>query len=352
MPTKRQALILAEIIRLFGQTDQPIGSKTLMESLPIQVSSATIRNEMATLEEEGFLEKTHLSSGRVPSIKGYRYYLDHLLTPATVPDNLFNTINQSFTGHFHEIDDLIDQSARILSQLTNYTAISLGPESEAVKLTGFRLVPLDNRNVIAILATNTGDVQSKVYRIPEGLSQDSLETAVRVINDELLGLPLVQVRHRLTTDIPMILTRYMMTPDGFLTLFRDALKQSVADHLHIGGKSKIFDFTEHQDVGELKQVYHLLDHEESLNRVLKLSASDDSMAHSISVRLGPELNNDYLNSYGLITARYHVTGYGQGVIALLGPTSMPYSQLIGVLQLMSDELVKKIIDYYHYLDDN
>ncbi|MCH4057548.1 heat-inducible transcriptional repressor HrcA [Lapidilactobacillus gannanensis] len=360
MPTKRQAMILAEIVRIYNETGQPVGSKTLMNQLPIHISSATIRNEMAVLEDDGLITKNHTSSGRVPSTAGYRYYLDNLVQPSAVPRPVFDKIAQNFNHDYREIDDIVKQAATILSSLTNYTAISLGPENAQVTLTGFRVIPLGSDQIIAILATSAGTVESRVYRITGQLDTDDLEKAVRIINDQLVGLPINQVKTKLVTEIPRLLSQYLHSATGFLDLFGDVLKRAAAQHYYIGGRSNLLNFVQPDELDQLKSIYQLLDKESVLPSLLDLdqAATDDEIKQPpmtdhrilgpISVRLGDEFNNSLLSDYGLITAKYHVGQHGDGMIAILGPTSMPYSQLIGLMQLFSDELVKKLFEYYGY----
>ncbi|WP_347071714.1 heat-inducible transcriptional repressor HrcA, partial [Lacticaseibacillus paracasei] len=224
MLTKRQLLVLKEIIRLFTESGQPVGSKTLMQELPVHVSSATIRNDMAALEDAGLITKTHSSSGRVPSTQGYRYYLDHLVEPVRVSRHDLATIKQELGQRYSKMDEIVAQSAQILSNLTSYTAISLGPEVNNIKLTGFRLVPLGNHQVMAILVTNNGNVENQVFTVPPSISSDELEKAIRIVNDQLVGLPLVQVAQRLRTDVPSMLMQYLTSPDGFLDIFGNVLK--------------------------------------------------------------------------------------------------------------------------------
>ncbi|MCT7717171.1 MAG: heat-inducible transcriptional repressor HrcA, partial [Lactobacillus iners] len=129
MLTERQELILETIINDFTQTHEPVGSKTVMLQLPIKVSSATIRNEMVVLEDFGFLEKTHSSSGRVPSASGYRYYLDYLVDPIEISDSVYHQIIKQLDQPFHQVNEIIEEATKILSDLTNYTAFAAGPEN-------------------------------------------------------------------------------------------------------------------------------------------------------------------------------------------------------------------------------
>lgn len=348
MLTKRQLLVLKEIIRLFTESGQPVGSKTLMQALPLHVSSATIRNDMAALEEQGLITKTHSSSGRVPSTKGYRYYLDNLVEPAAVTPVEIAAIQQGFGGHFYKIDEIVAQSARILSNITNYTAISLGPEVANIKLTGFRLVPLGNRQVMAILVTNNGNVENQLFTLPAGVDSDEVEKAIRIVNDQLVGLPLQDVAKKLQQEVPGLLFKYMASPDGFLDIFGNVLKQAAAERFYVGGRLNLMDYLDDGDVKRLKQIFSLIDTDHGdLDQLLGPVDPGDK----VQVRLGSELTPDVLGDLSVITATYSVGEHGTGMIALLGPTQMPYSKMIGLLEAFRAELAKRLTNYYSHFDE-
>ncbi len=350
MLTERQLMILKEIIRLFTESGQPVGSKKLMAELPMHVSSATIRNDMADLESVGLIEKTHSSSGRVPSMKGYRYYLDHLIQPATLNPIDVATVQQSFGHRYHKIDEIVSQSANILSNLTSYTAITLGPEVAEIRLTGFRLVPLSNHQVMAIIVTSAGTVDNQVFSISQHISGDELEKAIRIINEHLVGLPLTVVSQKLKTEVPALLTQYMASPGGFLNIFDDVLKQASQERLYVGGQMNLLNFSQFADVDQLKSIYNIINQSDDLAKLLDLSPG--SANNQVQVRLGDEMTNELLKNYSLMTVNYDVGEHGQGLIALLGPTSMPYSRMIGLLDVFREELARKLIDYYADFDDN
>jgi heat-inducible transcriptional repressor len=341
--TERQENILRLIIQNYTNLGQPVGSKKLMED-GIEASSATIRNEMKTLEEYGFLAKTHSSSGRVPSITGYRYYVDHLLTPSQINREEVRLIRNSFNMEFHEINEIIQQSANILSTLTSYTAISLGPDVKERKLTGFRIVPLNNRQVIAIIVTDKGNVENQIFTIPKYLSSEDLEKMVRIINEKLIGQPLLMVYHRLRTEVPMILHKYFQTTDGVLDLFDGMLNHIFEDKVFVGGRMNLLDFEQNQDVERFKSMYSFMKNSENLNQLL---APRDG---AIKIRIGSELGDERLNNMSIIQASYDIEGHGDGVIALLGPTSMPYSKMFGLIDVFRQELALTLADYYRSLD--
>lgn len=346
--TKRQLLVLKEIIRLYTETGQPVGSKTLMSALPLKVSSATIRNDMAALEDQGLIQKTHSSSGRIPSTKGYRFYLDRLVEPTVATPHELAAIQQGFGGQYSKIDEIVAQSARILSNLTSYTAITLGPEVADIRLTGFRMVPLGNHQVMAILVTSDGKVENQVFQIPNGVDPEELEKAIRIVNDQLLGLSLTEVARKLQHDVPAVLFKYMTSPQGFLDIFGHVLKQAAAERFYVGGRLNLMDFLGDGDVKQLKRIMALIDDESGdINRLL--GPIPDV---GVQVRLGEETTPDVLNNLSLISARYSVGEHGSGMIALIGPTQMPYSKMIGLLDAFREELAKRLTNYYSHFDQS
>ena len=347
MLTQRQQQILQLIIQNYTQTGIAVGSKRLMAE-GIESSSATIRNDMKVLEELGLLLKTHSSSGRIPSMAGYRYYVDYLLKPVDLENNEIQTIQQAFGKEFHEINDIIEQSADILSNLTSYTAFSLGPEVKERKLTGFRMIPLNDRQIIAIIVTDKGNVESQVFRIPSSVSSQDLEKMTQIINDKLVGQPLLNVYHRLRTEIPMILHRYFQTPEGMMELFDSILGHAFEDKVFVGGRMNLLDFGIEQDRDQLKSVYSFIQDSDEISHLLSISEEDSS---AISFKIGSEIGHELLDNMSMITATYEVTNHGKGTIALLGPTSMPYSKMFSLVDTFREELSLKLGAYYRYLDE-
>lgn len=342
MLTQRQDAILQAIVRQYTVTGQPVGSKILAQHLPIKVSSATIRNEMVALEEQGLLIKEHSSSGRIPSTRGYRYYVDHLLDEKMVIDNNdLAIIRNSFGSNFHKIDEIVSRSADILSDLTSFTTFTLRPEQKQVRLSGFRLVPLGNHQVMAILVTDSGDVENQTFTIPRDMNTDELEAVIRLINDQLAGLTLSEVLLRLQQDIPMKAVQYMHSSDGVLDIFDNILSHAASERFFVGGRMNLLGFSHNHDPNNLRELFGLLDKNENLSHFL--DPEDDD----IHVRIGSEISNKLLDDFSLITATYDVDQYGKGIIAVLGPTRMPYSRTIGIVGAFRRELARQLMEYYH-----
>lgn len=340
MLTERQIQILQAIIQLHTKLDQPIGSKTLLNETDIAYSSATIRNEMSQLEEKGYLEKTHTSSGRIPSLQGYRFYIDQLMKPSKISKTESKKIHQALGEEFRQIDDVIRHSADVLSQLTNYTAIVLGPESLSQRLTGFRIVPLTSRQMTALLATESGFVENLLFQLPPNVEAEDIEIMVRIIENELVGLPLMEVYNKLQNEIPLLIQKYARTAEGILQIVTDSMVQSDLDRVHVGGKMNFLDYTENIERSKIKSIFELIDHKNELANLLTTAN------RGINVKIGEELNNELFNEFSLVTGSYMVENYGKGIVAVLGPTSMSYEKTVGLLDSFRRELAEVLLQFY------
>ena len=345
MLTERQELILKTIINDFTQTHDPVGSKTVMNQLPIKVSSATIRNEMAVLEEKGLIEKTHLSSGRVPSTEGYRYYLDNLVEPLQISSSVYKRIINQLDQPFHQVNDIVQEAAKILSDLTNYTAFAEGPENNDLTISGFRIVPLFSRQIMAILATSDGDVHNQVYTLPYNVHGDEIERAVRMINDELAGKTLSEVTPEFLEQTLGKKLKVSHVAE-LIELVKDVISDAASEQMYVDGQINLLNNISLSDVSNLRSLYELIEHNDLISSILNSETSLKSDRYPVKVSLGSELSNDLLKDYSLLTAEYSVGSHGKGIIALLGPDNMPYSQVIGLLEYFRNELAKKLLEYY------
>ena len=194
MLTNRQLLILQLTVDDFIESAQPVGSRQLSKKPEAPFSPATIRNEMADLEEMGYLEKTHTSSGRIPSEKGYRFYVDHLLTTEKLNTEDSIHLRSVFREKIVETEELIRKSATILSDLTNYTSILLGPDTSLHAVKRFSIVPLDEKTAVAIIVTDNGRVENRLFNVPEGFTASDIEKMVNILNERLIGTPLVHIQ--------------------------------------------------------------------------------------------------------------------------------------------------------------
>ncbi|MBT2728798.1 heat-inducible transcriptional repressor HrcA [Bacillus sp. ISL-75] len=340
MLTDRQLLILQVIVDDFIRSAQPVGSRSLSKKEEISFSSATIRNEMSDLEELGYIEKTHTSSGRVPSEKGYRYYVDHLLSPQVLNQHDVSIIQSIFAEKIFEFEKIIQRSAKILSELTNYTSIVLGPAVSINKLKRIQIIPLNKETAVAIFVTDTGHVENRTFSLPPSVDASDLEKTVNILNDRLAGVPLEDLNDKIYKEVAMLLRQHIHNYDLMLHPIADSLKMPSNEKLFFGGKTNMLSQPEFHDVAKLRSLLTMIDQEEWIYNLIR----NDSAG--IHVKIGRENNNRVMDNCSLITATYSAGAENLGTIAILGPTRMEYSRVISLLQFFSKDLTAVLTKLY------
>ena len=238
MLTARQLLIFKCIVEEFVETAEPVGSKLLMTKYQLPYSSATIRNEMSFLEEHGYLEKTHTSSGRVPSTQGYRFYVNTLLQP-NVEEEVKNRV-ATFLGDRHRsLNEIIQESCQILSELTHLTTVALGPNSDYERLQNITLVPLSEHSVTAIIVTDKGHVENKMFNVKNNAYLEDLTSCVNVMNDLLDGTPINQVAFRLERDVRPVLSARIKEHEILFNAFLEAFMKFANSNVYFSGKENM-----------------------------------------------------------------------------------------------------------------
>jgi heat-inducible transcriptional repressor len=338
--TDRQVLILQVIVDDFIRSAQPIGSRSLSKKEEINFSSATIRNEMADLEDMGFIEKTHTSSGRIPSEKGYRFYVDNLLLPQKVNRSDMAAIKSIFAERIYELEKIVQKSARILSEMTNYTSIVLGPAVKDNRLKKLQIVPLNKDTAIAIIVTDTGHVENRMFHFPTSVDPSDVEKMVNILNDRLAGVPLTNLNSKIYKEIAMLLRQHISSYDTLLNTIMDTLNMPASEKVFFGGKTNILSQPEFNDVDKIRNLMNMIEHEDGLFHLIRQNPA------GINVRIGTENDNSAMENCSLITATYSMGEEKLGSIAVLGPTRMEYSRVISLLQLISTDLSKVLTQLY------
>ena len=338
--TDRQVLILQVIVDDFIRSAQPIGSRSLSKKEEINFSSATIRNEMADLEDMGFIEKTHTSSGRIPSEKGYRFYVDNLLLPQKVNRSDMAAIKSIFAERIYELEKIVQKSARILSEMTNYTSIVLGPAVKDNRLKKLQIVPLNTDTAIAIIVTDTGHVENRMFHFPTSIDPSDVEKMVNILNDRLAGVPLTNLNSKIYKEIAMLLRQHISSYDTLLNTIMDTLNMPASEKVFFGGKTNILSQPEFNDVDKIRNLMNMIEHEDGLYHLIRQNPA------GINVKIGTENDNSAMENCSLITATYSMGEEKLGSIAVLGPTRMEYSRVISLLQLISTDLSKVLTQLY------
>lgn len=343
MLTERQLLVLQMIIDDFIETAHPVGSRALSKKGDIPYSAATIRNEMADLEEMGFLEKTHSSSGRTPSEKGYRYYVDHLIAPLSNQHNI-NVIRNLVKDGIFELEQIVQMSAEVLSELTNYTSIIIGPELSETKLKQLQLLPLSSHSAVAILVTDTGHVEHRSFTISGEINLSDLEKMVNILNERLQGVPIVLLEEVFKTEIISLMNQYIRDFDQSYQYLQSIFTYNHPVKLYIGGKSNILMQPEFNDVDKIRSFLKMIENEYEIAKLLK------NTKDGIEVSIGNENELEAIKDLSLITSTYQLGQDQMGTIALLGPTRMEYKKVISLLSSLSKEMSEALNNWYRTSD--
>lgn len=332
MLTNRQLLILQLTVNDFIESAQPVGSRQLSKKPEAPYSPATIRNDMADLEELGYLEKTHTSSGRVPSEKGYRFYVDHLLTPEklTLADSM--QLRSIFQDRVTETEELIRNSAKIISELTNYTSILLGPDMSMHSVKRFSIVPLDDTKAVAIIVTDNGHVENRVFDVPQGMLASDIEKMVNILNERLVGTPLSFLQNKLAHETKTVFEQHVHHAGELFASFQRAMTIKPEERLYFGGKMNMMKQPEFNDLQKMKMFFELMENDAPAMTFFQ----DDSKG--IHVRIGSENKHNAMEDCSVITANYSAGENMTGSIAIIGPKRMDYGRVITMLDILSDNL--------------
>lgn len=327
MLSDRKCKLLKLIVEEYIKAANPVGSSGLCNNL--KCSSATIRNEMAELEELGYLEKTHTSSGRVPSESGYRYYVDNLMEPKKMTGEDMLKLQRIFDNKQLALSDVITRSLEIISEITNCTSLVLGADSSYNNLKQVEVVPLDDNNVIAIVITDKGHIEHKKLNIDGNISPVEIKKVVELINKLLVGTPLDLVSQKLEFEIKPIIGNYVKSHETLYQAFYNAFNEfSFKSHMHMAGRTKLLDYREFDNVDKIKEVLNKFDDD---NMIKKIEAADNN----INVYIGHESNFD--DDVSIIKTKYNINGE-EATIAIVGPKRMDYEKAVSLLNFIKKNI--------------
>ncbi len=334
MLTARMIEILKAIIDEFVQTAEPVGSKTLVEKYGIDYSSATIRNDMASLETMGYLEKPHTSAGRVPSSKGYQFYCEHLLNK-DVDDEVKYTISNIFKKDTMNIEDAIKESCKVISEMTSLTSGMLGPSAGSQELEHLKVFPIDDKTAVCVFITNTGYTENKTFNFKENVTSEDIENCVEILNDRLKGTKIRDLSIKLESLKP-ILTQTVKRHEMLYNAFLSAFVKFASDTLYFEGKSNLMYQPEYSDIEKLKEIVRYFD---DTNLFKKLASHEVNDAFAITPR-GTELV--WKDDLAIISSEIKLNSEDNAKLMVVGPKRMEYGKVVSLL----DFIAKEIEDMY------
>ncbi len=327
MLTDRQNKILKLIVEKYIKEAKPVGSKVLSKTL--KCSSATIRNEMAFLEDAGLLEKTHTSSGRVPSEGGYRYYVDNLMELKKMNAEDMLKLQIVFRNQQLALSDVITKSLQVISDMTNYTTVVLGSTSHENLLKQIEVVPIDDASMIVIIVTDKGHVEHKNIKLKD-ISLQEVKKTVSLINNLISGTPIDEVSTKLEYEIKPIISKYVKQHEQLYNAFYHVFSDFTNQEINVVGRNKILEQPEFtNNIEKIKNVYNKLENSASLRSI------EQDSDNNIKVYIGNENNID--SDVTVIKTKFK-NGNEEGTIAIIGPKRMEYERVCSMLEYMKENI--------------
>jgi heat-inducible transcription repressor hrcA len=329
----RKKRILQAIVNEYIDTIEPVSSGSLIGKYGLDCSSATVRNDMAELEKEGFLEKTHTSSGRVPSTKGYQFYVDKLLNEKDLSLNEIKYINSRLKSRIDEMEELTKIATNTISEVTHYTTVSIEPNAAKQRIQEIKFVLLGSRMLMAVILTETGTIKETIIKFNKDINQEQVDTLNIIFNNKLKGEYL--------SEINMPMEQYIMNEMAYrvdvIKPIVDQISKLINDEskVYLKGANQVLDNPEFRSNDLAKRFFGLLDRRDFISEIL----DNDS---DFNVYIGNEENG--LKDFSIVTFRNKVAGKDLGTIGIIGPTRMDYSKVISVLKYINKELNKGIGD--------
>lgn len=331
MLDERKKKILQAIVDEYINTAEPVSSGAIVKKYDLGCSSATVRNDMAELENIGYLDKPHTSAGRVPSAKGYRFYVDELLKEDDISLEEIKYIQSKLETKVNAIEDLTKIATSTLSEITHYTTLSIGPKPTNQLIEEIKFVLLGSRMLMAVILTDSGMVKETIIKFDEDIYQDQIDTVGYLFNNKLKGQPLEII------DKP--LEEYLMTEmSDSISVIKPIVEQlKIAIHeeekLYLEGANKSFELPEFKSLDIAKSFVNILDEKEVMLDMLQ-----SGMAKDINVYIGEENENEELKDFSIVTFKHSIGDKDLGTIGIIGPTRMNYSKVISVMKYISKKL--------------
>lgn len=331
MLDNRKKKVLQAIVEEYINTAEPVSSNALKSNYNLECSSATIRNEMADLEKSGFLDKTHTSSGRIPSEKGYRYYVDELLNDKDISVEEIKYISSKLETKVNEIEDLTKITANTISEVTHYTTVSIGPKTESQLIEEIKFVLLGSRMIMAVILTDTGLVKETIIKFDENINDKQVETMNYMFNNKLKGEPIQTIDRPLEEYLydEMIYSVNVIKP--IIEQLKKVLKEE--NQIYLEGTNKSFDLPEFNSLEVAKNFVNILDTKEVMADMLNSGFAED-----INIYIGEENEKEELKDFSVVTFKHKVNGKDLGTIGIIGPKRMDYSKVVSVMKYINKKL--------------
>ena len=333
---ERKKLILESIIKDYVETAEPVGSRAVVKKHGLKISAATVRNEMSDLEDMGYLEQPYTSAGRIPSQKGFRYYVDCMMEQENLDDNETEVLLHLLDDSFHEVNELVQKIGHFLAQITNYTSFVIVPSVRLSKFKYLQLIPIEPGKALVLLVTDLGVVMHRNIEVPQSITASELELIGHMFNQVLAGKKIIEIQRSDLQQLRDELKQRRKVIDRALEAIESLLDNSNEERVIISGALNIMNEPEFKDVDKLRRILAFLEEETQLMDMLPESLGDE-----VDIRIGRENQAEDFKEMSLVFAGYQTQGE-QGKMGLMGPVRMEYWKAVGSLDSVR-EIIEEII---------
>ena len=328
----RKKAILRVLISDYIQTAEPVGSRTISKKPEIGISSATIRNEMADLEELGYLEQPHASAGRVPSDKAYRLYVDELMGIEALSDVDVNNIkNILHLTAISELEKVIRRTTKLLSQITKYTSAILSPSAQRCTLKSLQLIKATQNDILAVVVTDTGLIKHVMIKVPKLIPADALIKINNMLNDKLRNRTIEDINLSVISSIQNEMHGYDEIFNSIIPVLYESLSTNDSD-VYLEGATNIFKYPEYNDIDKARNFLYLIEQKDIMFDIFSENSGN------ISITIGGENKNDEVKNCSIVKASYKLGNRTLGTVGVIGPTRMDYPRVIATLNCCTQTL--------------
>lgn len=343
---KRKKLILQAIVEDYIASAEPVGSRNIAKNHDLGLSAATIRNEMADLEEMGFLDKPHTSAGRVPSQLGYRFYVDTLMRRYSATVEEIDRLNKALQQHYLSLNSAVSRVSDFISKITLCPTVMTMPTLSGARVVNVKMIMIERNTALIVVVLDGGAVRNKKVRVAENITYEEIDAISDFLNSQLAGLSASEIDEPRIILVYNAMGQYRDFLKTVLDFVLECLGESVAE-VYVGGAANILNHPEFSDIERAREFLKFIDNRENATKVLSLSSPDSD---DIKVVIGSETGLEEMKDTSIILANYHAGGKLSGKIGVIGPTRMNYARIVSSLEAINSKL-EAILTNVFYNED-
>ena len=334
--SQRKQMVLAAIVEIYIETGEPVSSKALMDSLDMSVSSATIRNDMLSLSNDDYLSQPHTSAGRIPTPKGFRYYIDNLMKNRRLTESEKKKIREMLPQKLDSADELLEDASEALANLTGCASIFTTPKDDEAIIKRIDLIPVGRYTCLLLLQTSTGLIKNRMCRLDCELTVNLINIFQNVVSKHFKGIAISDVSLALVQTITASLGEHALLMSPLLVAICDIVRDAAESHLKVDGESNLWS---HGEYGQgLQKLLSFLSRKDLIHNLVNemSNSSADKKKKGLTILIGKESPYEELENSSMILSDYNIGDKSVGSIGIIGPIRIDYSQLVPSMEYLTD----------------